>query len=288
MPVEGASKKGLVAESYNPQQEDHYPGQHDLGSVEQYVTSEEMGNVEDWEERFRDAAGISSPVAESFKRLRNQITHYPKGPPPKSILFISAMPKEGKSFACANLGVSLARGVEQHALMVDCDLRRPTIASLFGLPNSNKGLVNHLRDGADLSLLIRPTNIPKLSLLPAGKPPTNPAELLGSNRMTEMIQEVVSRYPDRYVLLDSPPSMVAAETSVLANHVDGVVLIVRWGFSPREQVKQLIDTIGREKIIGVVFNAFQVNELEKKLYAKGYHGYYAGNYYSNNGTVQPS
>ena len=225
-----------------------------------------------WDERLAAVTGMSSSIAESFKRLRNKILHPSTGEPPRSILVTSVVPGEGKSFVCANLGMTMAQGLEQHALIVDCDFRKPFLAPLFGLPN-DIGLVNYLRDGTDLSQLIRSVGFQRLSIIPSGPLPINPAELLDSGRMTAMIDEIVSRYGDRLVILDSPPVQEAPETAVLAGHVDAVVLVIRWGRSKREQVKQFIELIGESKIIGIVFNAAKISKLDEKLSGRYYGGY---------------
>ena len=230
-----------------------------------------------WDERLATLTGNYPDVLESFRRLRTKIIHPAEGMPARSILVVSATPVEGKSFVCANLGGIMAQGLDQHALIVDCDLRRPSMARLFGQDN-DKGLVNYLRDGVKLSSLIVQTGLKRLTLIPAGPPPGNPSELLSSARMTAMIDEVVNRYQDRFILLDSPPVQAASETAVLAQHVDGVILVVRWGGPGREQVKQLVDQIGREKIISVVFNAFEMTILDVGMKKEGYYKYYAEQY----------
>ncbi len=230
-----------------------------------------------WDERLAALTGNYPEVLESFRRLRTKIIHPAEGMPARSILVVSATPSEGKSFVCANLGGIMAQGVDHYALIVDCDLRRPSMAGLFGLDN-DKGLVNYLRDKVDLSSLIVSTGLKRLTLLPAGPPPGNPSELLSSARMIAMIDEVVNRYQDRFVILDSPPMQAASETAVLAQHVDGVVLVVRWGGPGRDQVKQLVEHIGREKIIAVVFNAFEMTILDSGMKKEGYYKYYTEQY----------
>ena len=225
-----------------------------------------------WDERLTRATMLTGPAAESFRTLRSRILHPASGIIPKSLLITSAIPGEGKSFVCANLGVALAQGVDQHCLMVDCDLRKPALHKLFGLSPS-VGLVNHLRDREDLSSLLLPTGVETLSLLPAGPPPVNPSELLGSGSMTRLIEEIENRYDDRIILLDSPPVQAASETAVLAHNVDGVVLVVRWGGSRREHLHKLVELIGPERIVGVVFNAFESNVLDSKVF--GSYEYYA-------------
>jgi len=232
---------------------------------------------ERWDPRLQLSINPHSPFFESFRRLRTPILYPSSGNPPKTILVTSVVPHEGKGFVCANLGIALSQGMEHHALMLDCDLRRPTLAQLFGLPNDT-GLADHLQDNVDLSLLIRKTGQEKLSLIPSGKPPRNPSELLNSSRMVALINELAGRYQDRIVLFDSPPNIVASETSILAKHLDGVILVVRHGASKREHVKNFVDTIGPDKILGLVFNAYPENTMESFLDKKmgyGYHEYYS-------------
>ncbi len=188
----------------------------------------------------------------------------------------SALPREGKSFVSANLGIALAQGVDQHSLVVDCDLRVPSLAQLFGVP-SERGLVDYLQERADLSSLLRKTSMEKLSILASGVPPANPAELLGSERMHNLVEELASRYPDRYVIFDTPPLEVASETKVLSQAVDGVVLVVRQGISSRTLIEKFISDIGKEKIIGVIFNGHKSNFISTRLVDKSH--YYYGNYY---------
>lgn len=206
-----------------------------------------------------------SPAAEGFRRLRTKLLHPATGELPRTILVTSVAPNEGKGFVAANLAITIAQGVKQHALLVDCDLRRPSLAGLFGFSNET-GLADHLQGGASLSSLIRKTDVPKLSILAAGLPPDNPSELLDSEKMEAMIDELTNRYPDRFVIFDSPPMQVAAETAVLAKHVDGVVFVVRWGGAARGQVKKLAEMVGKDKIAGIVFNGVQINEIENRLY----------------------
>lgn len=233
--------------------------------------------VEGWDEILKAFSEPSSPLAENFRLLRTQILHPPSGRPYRKILITSTVPGAGKSFVCANLGVSLAQGLDQHALMVDCDLRRSRLASLFNASRT-RGLVNYLQQGEDLAQLIVKTGMRKLSLIPSGPRPANPAELLGSAKVEAMFAELESRYDDRFILIDTPPALVASETAVLAKHVDGVILVVRWGSGAREPIKQLVDSLGAEKIIGVVFNGYVANSLSAKMSGYDEYGYYAGGY----------
>lgn len=228
------------------------------------------GNTGNWDERLVLSTAITGAVAESIRTLRTRILHPYAGRVPRSLLVTSASPGEGKSFICANLGVSLAQGVENHCLVVDCDLRRPAQHRLFGLSNK-AGLSDYLQRKKKLPELLVPSGVDKLSILPGGPLSVNPAELLGSSTMPNLIDELVQRYDDRIILLDSPPLYAASETAILSQHVDGVILVVRYGTSRREHIKTLVETIGRDKIIGVVFNAYQANLLDSKVF--GYYDY---------------
>jgi protein-tyrosine kinase len=231
-----------------------------------------------WDERLTKVAGFTNRTAESFRVLRSKILQPQDGtPPPRTIMVTSALPREGKTFVSANLGIALAQGMDQHALLVDCDLRAPSLAQLFGI-SSERGLAEYLRDGADLGSLLLKTSMEKLSILPSGSPPVNPAELLGSSRMQNLVGELASRYPDRYVIFDTPPLEVASESKVLSQAVDGVVLVVREGVSDKALIEKFISDIGKDKIIGVIFNGHKSNFISTRLVDKSH--YYYGNYYN--------
>jgi protein-tyrosine kinase len=245
--------------------------------VRQENSEEKMSQPGQWDDRLILATATTGPVAESIRALRTRILFPQSGKIPRTILVTSASPGEGKSFICANLGISLSQGVDNRCLLVDCDLRKPMLHNLFGL-NNKAGLSDYLQHKKQIPDLLMPSGIEKLSLLLAGPRSINPAELLGSAFMTSLVDELGKRYEDRIVLLDSPPLHAASETSVLAQHVDGVVLVVRYGVSRREYVKALADAIGREKILGVVFNAYRATMLDYKVF--GYYEYQQQYYYS--------
>ncbi len=228
-----------------------------------------------WDERLVIATAMTGPVAENIRSLRTRILHPFSGKRPRSLLLTSASPEEGKSFICANLGISLAQGVDNYCLLVDCDLRRPVQHTLFGLDN-RAGLSDYLQRKKAIPELLAPSGVDKLSILPSGPLSINPAELLGSSYMASLVEELEQRYDDRIVILDSPPLQAASETAVLAQHVDGVILVVRYGASRREYVKTLVEAIGREKILGIVFNAYSSNLIDTKVfgYYENYHEYH--------------
>jgi capsular exopolysaccharide synthesis family protein len=240
------------------------------------VDAAEQMHLGRWDDRLVLATSNTGPVAESIRALRTRILFPSSGKIPRTILVTSASPGEGKSFICANLGISLAQGVDNYCLLVDCDLRKPMQHSLFGQSNV-AGLSDYLCHRKPIPDLLLPSGIEKLSLLLSGPRSVNPAELLGSAAMSRLVDELAQRYDDRIVLLDSPPLHAASETSVLAQHVDGVILVVRSGASRREYVKALADAIGRDKILGVVFNAYRATMLDYRVF--GYYEYQKDYYY---------
>ena len=236
--------------------------------------------MENWDEKLLEIiSGSSKHVAESIRTLRTKIFYPQSGTPPRSILVTSAIPGEGKSFVCANLGVSIAQGVGKQALLVECDLRRPSLSKLLNISNS-RGLVDYLQSGTPLEQLIQQTSMPNLSVLSSGKPPKNPAELIDTPQMASLIENLEKQASDRIIIFDSPPIQAASETDILAKRVDNIILVVRWGYARREHAKQLVEMLGRDKVIGVVFNAFEMSRLESKLqgYYYGYKDYYSSAY----------
>lgn len=195
--------------------------------------------------------------SEQFKQLRTGLLFPVSGKAPRCIMITSSAPGEGKSFVTANLAISIAQGIEEHVLVIDCDLRRPRLHTVFGYENV-AGLQDYLNTNTPLSSLLLPTGVDKLTLLAAGRPPKNPAELLSSEKMFDLIDEVRNRYSDRLVLIDSPPPQLTAESNAIARHVDGIIVVVEAGKTPRDAVLHLVETFGKDKIIGVVLNRFDL------------------------------
>ena len=210
--------------------------------------------------------------AEQFRILKTNIVFPEKGDPPKTIMVTSAMPGEGKSFVAANLAVSLAQNIDNHVLLVDCDMRRPTIHTLFGCKSGVPGLSTYLAGQAALPSLLVRTVIEKLTILPGGPPPPNPSELLSSERMASLLEELKTRYRDRFVVIDTPPPKLTAEASALAKLVDGIIIIVKYGATNRDLVRNLTEMFDREKILGVVFNHF--DNTAGGVYGYGKYGPY--------------
>ena len=208
--------------------------------------------------------------AVNFEILRSQILFPKRGERPKTIMVTSAFPGEGKTFVAANLAVSLALGIDEYVLLVDCDLRNPNLHEMLGYSNT-EGLCEYLTGRRELPDLLIRTKMESLSLLPAGNSSPNPSELMASNMMKGFLEEVKGRYQDRFIIIDLPPNQVTAEANVLANYVDGIIFVVMAGKSPREIIQRSIENLGKEKILGIVFNGYAQSYKSYRKYYKNYY-----------------
>ncbi len=220
--------------------------------------------------------------AEQFRKLRNHILKPNRPDAPKTIMVTSATAGEGKTFVSANLAAGIAHDLHSHALLVDCDLRSPALSHWFGVQNGH-GLSDYLLGKGNLSELLMKTRMDKLMILTGGSAQQKPAELIGSKRMEALVLELKSRYPDRYIILDATPLLATAEPEVLARLVDGILIVVRAGVTPRETVKQAIASLDPKKILGFVLNdvTFKSSGLSSRYF--GSDGYYSQYGYGKRG-----
>lgn len=208
-----------------------------------------------------------SPISEAYRAIRTNLQFAAAGEGQvKTIGFTSALPSEGKSTTVANLAIVIAQD-SKRVLLIDCDLRRPVVHRSFGLPN--RGLTNCFADGLELTDVIQHGVYPGLDVVTAGPIPPNPAELLGSPKMQDLLRSVEDDYD--YILLDLPPILVVTDAAVIGSKVDGVILVVGSGdISPDEakQAKSLLEK-GRTNILGVV-----LNKVPQRQHGSYYYYYY--------------
>lgn len=187
------------------------------------------------------------------------------------IMVTSALSGEGKSFTSINLAMSIAAELDHTVLLVDADVARPAVLRMLGLP-PGPGLLDVLQRKIDLPSAILRTNVDKLSLLPSGSPLPNATELLASEAMTELLDEIATRYPDRIVIFDSPPLLLTTESRVLATHMGQVVMIVRADHTLQSTVQQALATIEACPVKMMVLN--QASGDSSGAYSAGYgYGY---------------
>ncbi len=220
---------------------------------------------------YREPGSIA---AEQFRKLRTQLLGLRLPTPPKTIMVTSATDSEGKTLVATNLGTVLAHDLHSYSLLVDADLRNPALSRWFGL-QSGRGLSDYLAAGASIPELLTKTNVDKLTILSSGSMQENPVELIGSRRMQSLVQEMRERYSDRYVIFDSSPLLATTEPSVLTRIVDGIILVVRAGVTPRETVMQALSTVDREKVLGVVLNdlEFESGSLSARYFGSSEYYY---------------
>jgi len=192
-----------------------------------------------------------SPIAEAYRSLRTNLEFSSLDHPLRSMIVTSAAPEEGKSTTLANLAVTVAQAGKR-VILADCDLRRPAQHRLFGLANATGLTTMVVDDQAMKSPPLQETGVPNLWLLASGPPPPNPAELLASRRMTEIIATLLERAD--MVLFDAPPVIAVTDAAVLAAKVDGVLLVLRAGKTKREHVeraKALLEKVNA-RVVGTV------------------------------------
>ncbi len=215
-----------------------------------------------------------SPVAEAYRHLRTSLLFSSAGKPPQTILVTSSQPSEGKTTTAINIAITLAQS-DADVVVVDCDLRRPRLHSHFNLENS-RGLTNYLSGDKDTTGLIRTyADLPKLKVITSGPIPPNPAELLSSNEMRNLLQFLSGKF--KHVIIDSPPAISFTDATILSTLVDGVVLVAMANKSSihlMRQFKQRVGNIGA-RIYGVVLNGIKANSTEYYYYGSGYYKYYS-------------
>lgn len=217
----------------------------------------------------------TSMISEQFRRLRTHIFRERAEDPPRTILITSALGSEGKSFVAANLAVTIATEYDSYALLVDCDLRNPSLSRWFGQEKA-AGLSDYLLDKKDISELLIKTDIKKLSILSGGSSQEYPVELIGSKKMSTLVKDLRDRYDDRYVIFDSSPILATTEPSVLTKMVDGIVVVVRADSTERDSIEQAMKVLDRNKIIGVVLNdvKFMTEAMHSRFFGTKYNYYY--------------
>lgn len=198
----------------------------------------------------------------------------PKIPGGHRIMIASAMPGDGKTFTSINLALSFSLEKDLSVVLVDADVAKAHLSRTFGVHNE-LGLMDLLRDEhLDVESLILPTDVPGLSILPAGKAIDTANELLASARMEQIANNITVRYPNRIVLFDSPPLLITTEAMTLSSAVGQIVMVVRAGVTPQSAVLDAIELLGEGKSIGLVLN--QTDEQVRPGYYYQYYGHKDG------------
>jgi len=217
---------------------------------------------------------IAPASVEEYRKLAATLHHAQVDRGIRSVLITSAVVGEGKTLTATNLALTLSESYRRHVLLIDADLRRPSLHEVFQVPNVS-GLNDGLDAGADRKLSIVQVS-PRLSILTAGKPDPDPMGNLSSPRMQRVLKEATERF--EWVIIDTPPVAIMTDANLLAAMVDVAVLVVLAGRTPFHALETAVQAIGREKILGVV-----LNRVEDSVGNGGYpyRGYYRYDYYGH-------
>lgn len=212
-----------------------------------------------------------SRASEAFRTLRTNIQFSSLDGDVKSIVVTSSAPSEGKSTILVNLAITMAQ-TGKKVIIIDCDLRRPTVSKKLALPNG-EGLTNVLIQEKKVEECVLATKIPNLYALTSGPVPPNPAELLGSKKMKSVLEGLHEVFD--IILIDAPPVIAVTDAQILSTLAEGVLLIACYGQTEKKgliKAKELLDKVGA-KILGVVMNKVP-EKAESYYYGKYYDGYY--------------
>jgi len=212
-----------------------------------------------------------STASESYRSIRTSILFSSAESVPQVILITGVGPQEGKTITTANLAVTMAQA-DSKIVILDCDMRRANVHKVFGTANDH-GISNLLVGNSNMREAILHTRIPNLDVIPCGPIPPNPSELLGSTRMTTLLNSLRKHYA--HILIDSPPSIAVTDAVVLSKFVDGVILVIRAGYTAKEIIKSGIAQFGAvgTHILGAVLNGV---DMSRDRYHYQYYYYYYG------------
>jgi len=213
-----------------------------------------------------------SPTAEEYRKLKSVMVKMTKGDDffKNTLMVTSAVPHEGKTLTALNLAISLAQEFDNTVLLVDADLRRPSVQRYLNI-NRKIGFADSLLGETDIGETIIATGIGKLSVIPAGRAVPNPVELFTSQKMRDLMEEMKYRYNDRYIIFDTPPILPFAETRSLAHLVDGVLFVIKERLASQENIQEAVDALKGCELLGMVYNdAMLDNHDERYSYYREY------------------
>jgi protein-tyrosine kinase len=208
-----------------------------------------------------------SPAAEQYKMLREQVKRLRAESGIRSFSISSPVKRDGKTTVAVNLAAALSLDYEEQVLLIDGDLRAPGIHRFFNVPES-PGLADYLASNAKMNLknLVQETFVPGLRILPSGKPSHLASELLAKERMKQVIEEAQAEFPGHHIIIDSPPILSTPDPLVIARHVDGVLLVMRAGKTPRDYLTKALQSLNSNKVMGVVLNGADLGISSKYYY----------------------
>jgi capsular exopolysaccharide synthesis family protein len=229
--------------------------------------SQDLRRSKIYEKLNAEQSNLPSAVVEQYRRLAASLHHAQLDRGIKTVMICSALGGEGKSLTATNLALTLSESYRRRVLLVDGDLRRPSLNKVFDLPEL-PGLADGLSADDDRRLPVAQLST-YLTLLPAGRPTPDPMASLTSNRMKQIISEAREAFD--WVIVDTPPIALLTDASLLGSMVDTTVLVVRVAHTPLAAVKKALDVLGRNRVMGVVLNRGAAH-----AHSSHYSAYYSG------------
>ena len=251
------------------------PGAHTNANPGGSVPEGERGQFREFHREYVDKLVVSNTVPqalrEQYRRLAANLHHAQEEAGIKTLMVTSAVPDEGKTLTATNVALTLSESYRRRVLLIDADLRRPSLDDVFKLPKGF-GLNEALTGRADRKVSI--TQVSRnLSLLPAGTPDSDPMSVLTSERMRNLIREASAAF--EWVIMDTPPIGILTDAKLLGAMVDGALLVVRAGRTPANQIQRAVDSLGKNRILGVVLNRAERRGSIDQEYKYDYSYYYA-------------
>jgi capsular exopolysaccharide synthesis family protein len=267
--VEQLERKGLTVLGIIPDMRSQLGG----GIIKKQISNPSKGGT-DFRRRLITYEDPKSPISESYRSLRTNIAYASAEKKIKSLLISSPQPGEGKSTTTANLAIAFAQ-LRKKTILMDADLRKPVMHNVFDKPRG-PGLSDYLvGDVSNIETIIHPTKVENLFIITAGGLPPNPSELLGSERMSKLIDELEQGWD--MVLIDSPPIVAVTDASMISSEIDAIAIVVKAGQTDRAAIDRALDTISNVQapLSGVILNGVNQKSLGGKYrYYYQYYQYY--------------
>jgi receptor protein-tyrosine kinase/non-specific protein-tyrosine kinase len=225
------------------------------------------------EEESIPVAGNGTVALEQFRKLKTHIFRQVSNPP-RCILITSTVPQEGKTLVTMNLAMSIAREIHKKVIVIDADLRHPSIYPIKF--RNRKGLSDYLSTDTPISEILKSFSSKKFMIIPAGTPSQKPAELISSKKMRDLLLTLRNLDEDTFILIDSPPILATSEPLMLSEWVDGIIYVIMANQATREIIQNSLNgLIGREgtkKMLGIVFNNKELKP--EQIYSDYHYRYY--------------
>jgi len=208
-----------------------------------------------------------SPAADQYKILREQVRRLRLETGVRCLYITSPIKRDGKSMVAANLATAMALDSGERVLLMDCDLRNPQIHQYFGMQRS-PGITDYLTSTSNENVLnyVQDSFLSNLQVLPAGKFSGVASELLATEKMSMMMDELRRKFPEHQIIIDGPPVLSTPDPLVLARRVDGILMVVRAGNTPRDCLSEAMEILKSDKIMGIVLNGAELGMTSKYYY----------------------